>query len=261
MVVRKKPVGEDYEAFREAWETADHEGKLNLAKLYKVTYDTAKHWVSDGPSVPPVRAPVEEGAPSAEEAIAAIGELLATPVGVNLDFVCFDLETTNLKADFGIILCGCIKAFGQEVKVWRGDKYPSWKINMADDRSIVKDLAAELRKHAIVITHYGGGFDIPYLRAKMMYYGLEPLPPMFHIDTYRIAKSNMLLQRRRLETLAEYLSLGPKTHVEGGLWLDAAMNGTKEAMERIVKHCIVDVEVLEKLACITFPYLKSIPKL
>ena len=95
----------------------------------------------------------------------------------------------------------------------------------------------------------------------MTKHGVEPLPPMFGIDSWRIAKNNFKVSSRRLKNLAEYFDVGTKGGVEGGLWMDAAYNGSREAMDKIVEHNIIDVEVLEKLACISFHYLKSIPKL
>ena len=95
----------------------------------------------------------------------------------------------------------------------------------------------------------------------MVKHNLEPLPPMFGIDTWRIAKNNFQVSSRRLQNLVRFFDVGAKGQVEGGLWMSAAYDGSREAMDEIVKHNIVDVEVLEKLACISFPYLKSIPKL
>ena len=226
-----------------------------MAKLKEVTYDTAKHWRSEGEV--PTRKHVNEE----PRMTVTTPELLAMNPAVNLDFVCFDLETSNLKADFSVLLAACIKPFGQESIVFRADDYPEWEHYRADDSKITRDIAKELRKHAIVIGHYSQKFDLPYLRAKMVKHNLEPLPPMFGIDTWRIAKNNFQVSSRRLQNLVRFFDVGAKGQVEGGLWMSAAYDGSREAMDEIVKHNIVDVEVLEKLACISFPYLKSIPKL
>jgi len=262
LVQRKKPVGQEYESFCTAWDSANHDQKVKIAGDYGITYDTAKHWRSEGSTD---RVAVAEAVPSEDRKIEiteAIGEVLSTRPISKLDFVCFDLETTNLKADFSVILCAAIKPYGGDTIIWRADDYPAWqKGDRADDSEIVADIAKELSKHAVVISHYGTGFDIPYLRAKMIHYGLPPLPPMFHFDTYGVAKRNILVSRRRLDALAEYFNLGSKSPVEGSLWLAAGMNGSKEAMDKIVKHNIVDVELLERLAGITLPYMKSMKKL
>jgi hypothetical protein len=84
---------------------------------------------------------------------------------------------------------------------------------------------------------------------------------MFGIDTWQIAKKNFKVSTRRLKGLGEFFDIGEKDPVEGNLWMEAAYNGSREAMDRIVAHNIRDVELLERLACISFPYLKSIPRL
>jgi uncharacterized protein YprB with RNaseH-like and TPR domain len=181
---------------------------------------------------------------------------------IKLDFVTFDVETTNLTADFSVILCACIKPFNEKPIVFRADEMnPRWETARMDDSAIVKAVAKELAKHAVVITHYGSKFDIPYLRAKMAKLCLPALPPMFGIDTWRIAKNNFQVSSRRLANLGLYFELGQKSGVDGPLWLKAGMDGSRKAMDEIVAHNIQDVILLERLAAISFPYLKSIPRL
>lgn len=73
-----------------------------------------------------------------------------------LDIVSFDIETTNLTADFSVLLCACLKPFGKKAMVFRGDEYnENWATDRADDRAIVRAIADELSKHAIIVTHYG----------------------------------------------------------------------------------------------------------
>ena len=253
MTIRKRPEGKELEEFIDQWYSLDHAGKVTLAKKHNLTYDSAKHVISEGGYT---RKQVKE-----PRMTITVPELLSMRTSVNLDFACFDLETSNLQADFSIILTACIKPYGQETVVFRADHYHDWVDDRADDSQITKDIAEELRKHAIIITHYGVYFDIPFLRAKMMKHNLEPLPQMFAVDTWQIARKNFKMSSRRLQNMASFFDLGEKELVEGGLWMSAAYNGSKEAMDKIVAHNIKDVEILEKLACISFPYLKSIPKL
>ncbi len=44
---KKKPEGIAWEEFVETWRTSDHSGKLQLAKKYEVSYETAKHFISE----------------------------------------------------------------------------------------------------------------------------------------------------------------------------------------------------------------------
>ena len=246
---RKRPIGSAWAEFREKWNILNHEEKCSLAAQYGVSYDMAKHWYSDFK---------EEPAPT--DAM-SVEELLASRPATCLDFVSFDIETSNLRADFSVTLTACIKPFGKEPVSFRADYYPTWQKNRDDDSLIIKDIAEELARHAIVVTHYGTGFDVPFLRAKMVKYRLPPLPPMFAVDSYSIAKVNFAVGSRRLENLANFFDLGKKSPVEGSLWMKAAYGGDTKAMDAIMEHNIQDVCLLEKLACLSFPYIKAIKRL
>lgn len=251
---RKKPIGQEWQEFEAAWYKLDHKGKVALAAERDTTYDVAKHWIMEGRTDPKDN---EETRPMRM----SVEDLLATRPAINLDFVSFDIETSNLTADFSIMLSAVIKPFGCPPIVFRADSYDSWYKNRADDKEIVEDVADELRRHAIVVSHYGSKFDVPFMRAKMVHHGLEPLPQMFGVDSWRIAKLNFQVSSRRLKNLARYFDIGEKEQVEGDIWMQAAYDGNREAMDRIVEHNIRDCEVLEKLAAITFPLLKAIPRL
>lgn len=254
MTIKKKPEGKEFEDLCQQWNEVDHDGKIALSRLYSVTYDTMKHWVSESGAT-------RKQVKTEPRMTITVPELLAIRPSVNLDFVCFDIETSNLQADFSILMTACIKPYGQTPFVFRADDYPEWERDRANDCRITRAIAEELKRHAIIITHYGTYFDMPFLRAKMMKHNLEPLPQMFAVDTWQIARKNFKMSSRRLQNMANFFDLGEKDTVEGRLWMEAAYNGSKEAIDKIVEHNIRDVEILEKLACISFPYLKSIPKL
>ncbi len=248
---------EEIKQFCKDWDTSNHVDKVEMTTSYNVTFDTLKHWRSAFTSTVPILTRKQV----TSSMTVTIPELLTMRPSVNLDFVCFDIETSNLKADFSIILTACIKPYGREPIVFRADNYPTWEKERSNDYQITKDIAEELRRHAIVITHYGMYFDVPYLRAKMTKHGLEPLPLMFAVDTWLIAKKNFQVSSRRLQTLTQFFDVGEKKAVEGELWMQAAYDGSKEAMDLVAVHNITDVKILEKLACISFPYIRSIPKL
>lgn len=258
---RKKPTGEEYITFIDRWQAEDHAGKMYLAEQYGVGYDTMRHWFSDGPPAKPkVKEATSIETPAETLVIDIRGELLALQPRMKLDFVCFDIETSNLKADFSIILSAVIKPFGQAPFVFRADSYAAWKNDRANDSAIATDICKELGQHAIVITHFGSKFDLPYLRAKMSRYGLPMLPPMFGVDTYKIAKANYAVSSRRLAALGSYFGIGDKSAVEGNLWNQAALNADSTALDEIVAHNIQDCVMLENLAAMSFPFMRAIPR-
>lgn len=257
MAARKKPEGDALIQWCETWDALGHEEKLLMCTRWGITYETARHWRSDSADVVPV---VDRRKSEEPKMQVSVEEILGMRPAVNLDFVSFDLETSNLTADFSILLCATIKPFGQEPIVFRADNYDTWEKSRANDKGITTDIRDELAKHAIIIAHYGDRFDFPYLKAKMMRHGLPMLPPMFGIDSWKIARDNFKLSSRRLKNLGNYFDIGDKTQVEGSLWMEAAYNGSKAAMDRVVAHNIQDTIVLEKLLCLSFPYLRSIRK-
>lgn len=258
MTIKKKPEGEAFVLWCEIWDKATHEGKVKMTRQLGVTYDTGKHWRSEGGV--PTRKRVK---PADRRMTITAPELLAMRPSVNLDFVMFDLETSGFDADWDILLSACIKPYGQPPIVFRADEYPEWVTQKANDKAITIDIAKELRKHAIIVGHYSQKFDVRFIRAKMFRHGLEPLPPMFGMDTWRIAKNNFKVSSRRRQSLSIFaqLEVGKRDAPEGDRWMRAAFSGEREAMDRIVEHNIECVTELEKLACISFPYLRSIPRL
>ena len=257
MASKKKPEGQQWEMLVESWYANTHEGKLCLAQTYGVTFDTLKHWISESGATRKRVASFND-----PDLSRAIREVLAIPTKTKLDFVSFDIETSELKADFSALLSASIKPYGKEGIVFRADNYQNWKEGRrADDLEICRDITNELAQHAVVITHYGTGFDLRYIRAKMMHHGLPALPPMFAVDTYYLAKANMMVSRRRLDAICKYLALGLKSVVEGAVWVEAALNGSQEALDEIVAHNVQDCILLEKVAMVMFPYLRSLKRL
>jgi hypothetical protein len=68
----------------------------------------------------------------------------------------FDLETTNLSADFGVILCGVVKPSVGRVKIFRADRLsPTWPRRRSDDSRVVGAIVAELSNYDIWVAHNG----------------------------------------------------------------------------------------------------------
>lgn len=263
MNASKPRTNEEWGKWAAQWDGMTHADKLGYCQNIGITYDTARHWrtacnVAAAPNMGKARAVKQEPEDSGFD---TIDVLLKGRPSVNLDFVSFDIETSNLNADFSVILSAVVKPFGQKPAVFRADTYPAWKNNRSNDRDILKDIVGELSKHAIIVTHFGIGFDIPYIRAKCVANDIPPLPPMFGVDSWKIAKNNFKVSSRRLANLGEYFNIGEKSAVDGNTWVRAAYDGDTKAMDFIVEHNIQDCVLLEKLACLSFPYIKSIPRL
>lgn len=171
---------------------------------------------------------------------------------------CFDLETTGLNADFGIILCAVIKEAGKKPIVFRADKTcKTWKTKRSDDSDIVKAIASELSKYDILIAHNGVCYDLPFLRTRLAKHGLPFFPNKKVIDPVLIARRALRMSGNGLEKICSLLGFNMKTRVDGQLWMKASLDGDVSAMNYIVDHCVADVDMLEKMVDYLKPYCTS----
>lgn len=179
----------------------------------------------------------------------------------------WDLETTNLRADFGFILAAGYK--------WLGEKR-SHVLTIGDfdasnfrakEKALVKAFAEVLDSADISVTHNGQRYDHPWINAKMREHRLTKngapwyLKAIPQVDTLQIARKHLkAVSRKRLDTLSSYLgTYAEKTPVEGHIWVDAAM-GRKSALKYIIDHCRADVAVLEEVYLILRPLLVGHPR-
>jgi uncharacterized protein YprB with RNaseH-like and TPR domain len=160
----------------------------------------------------------------------------------------FDLECTSLNADFGIILCGVIKPSGEPPKIFRLDQLSkNWDKKRSDDSAVVKAIAAELAKYDLVAIHNGMNYDVPFLKTRMMRWRLPAMPKQKVIDTCQLMRRQLRLSSNSLARSTDFLGFNTKSSVDGDLWLRASLDGDKRAMNYIVKHCVQDVIMLEKV--------------
>ena len=90
---------------------------------------------------------------------------------------CFDLECSNLNADYGIVLCGCMtdwqpkKARRVDVRTYRIDETPGYLKERWNDHALVCQIRGDLEQSDIIVSWNGKRFDVPYLNGRLMYWG------------------------------------------------------------------------------------------
>lgn len=173
-----------------------------------------------------------------------------TDAGGQIMCCVFDLETTNLNADFGVVLCGVVKPAFAPPKIFRADKLnPDWKRSRSDDSAVIEAIADELTKYDILIAHNGARFDLPFLRTRLAKHKLPPFPNTIKlVDPVWVARNKLKLSYNSLEQLIDFLGITEKkTPVSGDQWLSASLDGCVESMDYIVRHCVQDVLSLERV--------------
>lgn len=171
----------------------------------------------------------------------------------------FDLETTHLNADFGVLLCAVIKpAYGEPI-IFRADKLNKrWRTNRSNDHAIVKATVDELANWDIWIAHNGAKFDVPWLRTRLAKHSLPPLPNKKLLDPLQLARNKLRMSYNSLDKLATFLGVNSKTEVDPDQWLRASLDGDSEAMDYVTEHCVEDVLTLEKIVGVLKNYSSNL---
>lgn len=181
-----------------------------------------------------------------------------------IDTLLLDIETTDLNASCGVVLCGCYMSSRNsgEVVTLRNDDIAraQWKRGIrGDDRELVKTLNAVIRDHDVVVAHYGKFFDLPFLRTRALIHGLAPLHEMKVIDPWAVARRHFRFGRNRLDTISKALkSKHRKTPLDMEVWASAKLNGDRESMDLIVEHCVEDVHVLWEVLQAVKPFVRQL---
>lgn len=178
--------------------------------------------------------------------------------------IVYDIESTNLHADFGYCLAFGYKELGGETKVLSVLDYPdAFGEDPTNDQELMRDAHRVLDGADAVVTFYGKEFDQKFLNSRMILADLSPLPPLgpAHVDLYYTAKHNLALHSNRLASVADFLGCPmKKTPLSGPTWVKASA-GHKKSIKYVKEHCTRDVDILawvyEKLK----PFVRTHPTL
>lgn len=187
--------------------------------------------------------------------------------------VAYDLETSDLKALMGRVLCASFlpivdKEFLETVPkrlhpkpyTFRGDDERFKTDDPADDSKLVVAIRDELKRYNSIVTWNGKLFDNRFLNAKLCEYGEEPLMTQFHYDPMWTVRNGLRVGSSKLDNVQKYLDL-PTTKT-GIAWKDwqRALSGDAKAMDTVVVHCEHDVIVLMEAYWRLLKYARTWPK-
>lgn len=127
-----------------------------------------------------------------------------------------------------------------------------------DDYKVVKTVRDVLATADIIIGQNLDKFDMRKLNARMIFHGIEPLPPTPTIDTKKEAKKIAAFTSNKLDYLGKHLLGAGKVHVDYELWLKV-LNGNKTALREMVAYNKVDVIRNEEVYLKLKPYMKNHP--
>jgi len=167
----------------------------------------------------------------------------------DLKILAYDIEASNLNADFGIVL-----TFGSKfvehgkVEVLNILDYldKSQDLIKAEKRLLI-DISTRMLTADVWLGHFSTWYDLPFINTRLLYHRLPILPPNFsQLDTWKIARNRLKLRNNRLITISEFLGTeDEKNAIKPEQWI-RALGRDRKSMAYIVDHNRRDVLVLEE---------------
>jgi uncharacterized protein YprB with RNaseH-like and TPR domain len=157
-----------------------------------------------------------------------------------------DIETTHLAGNMGHILCACAQPLGGKPVVWQINKQKSWNPtnpkSYVNDKVMVKEIVSYVEENAdILITHYGTKFDLPFINTRALHWDINPLPPVAHIDLWKVSRVNLRLTSNRQATINDLIQAPHSKYKPGWEVWRAAQYGSSKALKTLTDYCKNDV--------------------
>jgi len=183
--------------------------------------------------------------------------------GIEERIGCLDIETSNLKADFGIVLSWAIKIFDKD-ELYYDVLTEADLRNSRFDKRMMETLINTLWKLDRVVTWFGRRFDVPFVRTRALHWKL-PFPTygmLWHTDAWSIARNKLCLHSNRQGNVARVIQgIDIKTKIHPAIWQTVQFGNRKarrEALNYVLEHNERDVLQLEENYRILRQFVKEV---
>lgn len=179
---------------------------------------------------------------------------------IGLNIVYFDLETTNLTAIMGRLLCCSFGDSWGQITTLRVDE--TKQRTPIDDRELAVKIRDYLEAEADIICGWNSKlFDIPFLNARLLRHGERPIrKDIKHVDLMYYAGGQFnKIGSKKLINVQKFAPEVPnaKSDVDWDTWALAGM-GDVAALNYVVEHCEADIRVLRDVFGQLKPHIVNI---
>lgn len=148
------------------------------------------------------------------------------------------------------IICICWKWEGQKVV-----HSVEWQEG-CDIAALSAFMAVALEADEIV-GHNGDNFDEKWIRTRCLIHGIICPPKFTSLDTLKKARTHFRFNSNKLDYLGQLLLGKGKESVSWSDWVAIVLKNDRDALDKMVAYCKVDVEVLEGVFHKLQPYVTS----
>ena len=176
----------------------------------------------------------------------------------------FDIESSDLIADWGFAYCYCLLSLNKDKMIKRritGTEVLNYK---ARDKSLIKQFIKDVKSFEALVVYYGkdtGGkyqrHDIPFMRTRAEFWNIKNFPKekeLIIIDLYDVVKAKFKLKRNSLDHFCKFKKIPCKqTPLDWEVW-QRARDGHEPSLKYVLKHCTEDVVATKKAFKVAYPY-------
>lgn len=158
-----------------------------------------------------------------------------------------DIETSNLKADFGFVFSYCIKDLDGGFR--HRCLTPEEIKTGVYDKNLLKQFVDDCQHYDRFVTFFGTWFDLPFLRSRALQWDIDfpRLDSIKHTDMWMIIKKKFKFRNNRLQTACDVFGIKSKGHpMKPNQWW-RANSGDQWALDYILTHNKEDCVSTEKL--------------
>jgi uncharacterized protein YprB with RNaseH-like and TPR domain len=139
------------------------------------------------------------------------------------------------------IICICYK--------WEDEKevYSLHWDSKQSDKKLLEKFVLIANEADEIIGHNCDRYDLAWVRTRCLFHKIPMFPNYITIDTLKISRAKFRFNSNKLDYIGKYLGVGKKIKTDFNLWKDILLENDKVAMSKMIKYCIQDVVLLEKV--------------
>lgn len=132
---------------------------------------------------------------------------------------------------------------------WEGERKSHvlrWDSNQCD-KSMLRQFVAITDEADELVHHYGDHFDMPWIRTRILFHRLPPIPIFKTVDTKGLASKYFYFNSNKLDYISSFLGHGKKLHTDFDLWKKIVLQKDGKALDYMCRYCGIDVKRLESV--------------
>ena len=169
--------------------------------------------------------------------------------------VIFDIETSSLEADAGIIVgAGFVSETG------KSEYFEARRTD--EEKSLLGKILRRLESFDTIVTWSGRGFDMPYLTTRLLKHSMDPsmILGKQHLDLNEVVRSKLRLTFTYLDHVCDFFGIkrekGPMGLEVPHLFIKA-LEGDESSLKTIRDHCLDDLRATREVFLKLRPLIES----